>query len=171
MKLIVRKSTLHDCCELTPKLKEAHRIEVRRMANQTPEEALAYSYLMSVKCFTVCSRVELDINPFQKGDMILVDENPIFMFGVVPDDNSTDRGVVWGLGSDEVELSSNDFIRISRAQKDQIIQEFPVCYNFIDAEYKQGIRWLKFLGATITSDPINMGHENAPFHYFEFRRS
>lgn len=128
-----------------------HRSEVWASNNHTAEQALVLSYILSKKSYTV-----------------LKDKCPIFMFGVVPTCEEK-KGVVWALGSNDIDNYKKEFCRRSKIYLKELLQIFPYLYNYIDARYTAGIRWLEFLGAEIFP-AVEFGVEKMPFHYFEFNR-
>jgi hypothetical protein len=63
--------------------------------------------------------------------------------------------------------SKKEFISKSREYARYICRHFPLNYNWIDAEYFAGVKWLLFLGATVyEAQPLGDSKHN--FHYFKF---
>ena len=123
--------------------------EVFAASRKTPGQALAYSLRKSSHAWTA-----------------IVDGRPEAMFGI--GDLNILAGVVapWLLGTDAVEDNVRAFLRMSRDFKSQLLARYPVMRNFVDDRNTASIRWLRWLGATMT-DPVDIrGHQ---FRLFELR--
>lgn len=75
-------------------------------------------------------------------------------------------GAPWLLGTDAVEKHQRQFLRRSLEWRSELLKRYLILRNFVHAENKVSIRWLKWLGFEL-SDPVEMnGHT---FHLFELR--
>ena len=150
-KLTVRPAELHDCCYLKDHLRDEHILEIWSFNQLTPEMALVSSYVVSSCRYTV----------------ILNDTVPIFMFGVTPDIDNT--GMVWALGSKEVDMFKKECMALSFEWLPNIMEGYDMLFNFIDSRYKKGLIWAERLGAII-HDPIDIGYNGESFNKIEIRR-
>jgi hypothetical protein len=147
---VVRISKDEDVDFLKDKLREQDVAEIWASNHHTPEEALKISLNDSIVCLTL----------EDKGQ-------PVAMFGVSPQSAFQNEAIVWMLASPALYNMRTKFLRNCKAVINLFYQYYPYLYNFVDARNKKTIRWLKYLGATV-SEPENYGYENLPFHYFCF---
>ena len=130
-------------------MRKADRDEVFAASGKSPVDALEYSLEKSSHAWTAT-----------------VDGQPEAMFGV--GDLNILAGVVapWLLGTDAVNENVRDFLRMSRDFTAQLLSRFPVMRNFVDDRNTASIRWLIWLGASM-SEPVDIrGHK---FRLFELR--
>ena len=74
-----------------------------------------------------------------------------------------DDGTPWLLGSQEQRKHVKTLLRASRAWMEEQKQIYPRLSNFVDADYPEAIRWLKWLGFDILpAEPI--GNRGAMLH-------
>lgn len=149
--LSVRNSTLHDCCLLKDHLRKEHVKEIWEFERRTPEQSLVLSYILSVESFTVLINGEL----------------PCFMFGVVPDPDG--NGLAWALGSDALDRVYIQFIKRTKYYAQHLLTHFSMIYNYVPADYKAGVNWVKYFGARIY-DKQPLGHNGELYHRWELRR-
>lgn len=96
----------------------------------------------------------------------LIDGVPEVMFGVGEINVLAGIGAPWLLGTDAVERNYMAFLRLSVGFRDQLLERYPTMRNFVDVRNRASIRWLRWLGFTL-SDPVEFrGHE---FRLFELR--
>jgi hypothetical protein len=82
----------------------------------------------------------------------------VSQFSVMDDD-----GIPWMLGSQEHAKHVKALLRASRAWMEVQKRNFPRLTNFVDADYPEAIRWLKWLGfAILPAEPI--GNKGAMIH-------
>ena len=117
----------------------------------TPEEALKQGLEKSIFCCTV------------------LNGNPIFMFGIVPETVLGYKASVWMLGSDDLNNIKRRFLRNSKHFINMMLDFYPYLYNYVDNENKDSIAWLRYMGARI-KEPEPYGKEQQPFRYFYFNR-
>lgn len=150
---IVRDAEIEDVFELAPNLRPKDKREIWKSHHKTAENALMEGLLNSEICFT------MERN-----------EKPIVMFGIVPQSLLSNSATIWLLASPEIERIQVAFLKHSRYFIDLMLQHYPYLDNYVDAENKKSIEWLKFCGATL-EEPKPYGIEKALFRYFYFRRS
>lgn len=130
-------------------MRQADRDEVFAAAGKSPGAALAYSLRKSSHAWTA-----------------IVDGVPEAMFGI--GDLNILAGVVapWLLGTDAVNDHARLFMQMSRDFTAQLLARYPVMRNFVDDRNTASIRWLRWLGATMTDPACIRGHQ---FRLFELR--
>ena len=103
-------------------------------------------------------------NAFDTDDVTLtiLDERniPIAMLGV---GQVTDLAYIWMLGTDSVVDASYDFIKASRKITQSLTKPYGATFNFVHAENKTAIKWLKFCGAKFLRKLYFSDH---PFYEF-----
>jgi hypothetical protein len=131
------------------RMREADRLEVWAASRMTPAEALIYSLRKSSYAWTAT-----------------VNGRPEIMFGV--GDLNVLAGVAapWLLGTDAVETHYIAFLRLSVEFRAQLLQRYAVLRNFVHDGNRASVRWLRWLGFTL-SDPVNVGDH--AFRMFELR--
>lgn len=96
---------------------------------------------------------------------IMLDGDPIGLFGVVPKTALGGGGTVWMLGTEGITKISRKFLRGCRVYVPDMLSGFNHLENYVDARNTVSIQWLKWLGFAIM-DPEPYGHLNLPFHKF-----
>ena len=140
----VRQAVLMDAIVLAPNLRQADY-----------DELLATTYRSPLECL---------ITPFTRSDSqiytIVGDHEEILgMFGIGKE------GAIWMLSSEGLYDNYREpFIRQCRKWIDLLQADHPVIYNFVDVRNTKAIRWLKFCGFTVDSDPQPYGHWGNPFY-------
>jgi Protein of unknown function (DUF2833) len=143
------RATLADAAELAGCLRAADIAELA--AAGLTSEALAFSVEASTWAVTV--RVD--------GAMGCV-------FGVAPLGGTffSDTGVPWMLGSDLVRKHQRLLMRGSAPYIRLMLKDYGHLLNFVHAENKEAVRWLKHMGFTLHPEAPH-GPHGAPFHKFE----
>jgi hypothetical protein len=133
-------------------MRSADRYEVWASSLATPYQAIASSLEYSDLAWTA-----------------MVDDEPIFIFGVAAISPISRHGAPWMLGSQRIEDFPVTFLRSSRKCLTLITDQYPILSNFVDARNITSINWLEWLGFTIKpAQPF--GPFNLLFHPFELRR-
>lgn len=96
---------------------------------------------------------------------IMLDGEPVGLFGVVPQSALGGTGVPWMLGTDAITKISRKFLRGCKVYVPEMISQFERLENYVDARNTVSIQWLKWLGFVIM-EPEPYGHLNLPFHRF-----
>jgi len=82
----------------------------------------------------------------EKSYTVWIGERPAAIFGVgrAPQDASV--GVIWLLGTPEIETIKIQFLRESRKWLEEMSQEYDLLTNVVHEDNQLHIRWLKWLG-------------------------
>ena len=84
---------------------------------------------------------------------VILNGIPVMMFGVV---RSGFNGVVWALGTDDINSMKKTFVKSSFKWRDYFLCSYMSLYNWVDVDNKKAIQWLKFIGAKF-SNPEQRG--------------
>ncbi len=129
-------------------LRPADRREVWASHRRSPYEALAHSLGFSDRAWTA-----------------FVNDRPSLMWGVGRGGCILNPvGVPWMLATRGIELVAREFIRQSRAYVGLMGQGFSRLENYVHAENALSIRWLKWCGFTLVTEPTVFNGED--FHLF-----
>lgn len=102
--------------------------------------------------------------------VVVYDNEPLVMIGVVKRDMLTGSGVVWMLGANRALKYRKEFLRQTKPVIDEMLTIYPRLCNMVHNKNTDSIRWLKWLGFTI-DDPIPHGPDDELFHRFHLERS
>lgn len=152
MTIEVRPSVESDIHALKDRLRREDAEETLAAGNASPERALAYSFSRSSACYTVG-----------------IDGVPVAMFGIVPDSLLGHSANVWFLGAPEMARIKKSFVRQSRRFIATFLSQYEL-WNFVDARYKNAVKWLIACGADFESN-IYLGRGDVRFYRFTIRRS
>lgn len=131
------------------RMREGDRREVEAASGKTPGQALVFSLRKSSLAWTWT-----------------IDGRPEMMFGVGDLNILAGVGAPWLLGTDVVLNHQMEFLRSSIEWRNQLLRRYSVLRNFVDVRNEVSVRWLRWLGFSL-SDPIShRGHE---FMVFELR--
>lgn len=144
--IVIRQAMFHDIAELAPRMRAADVAEIWASNRYTPEAALEIGLEKSDICMTVLYKNEVAA-----------------MLGV------TAEGVVWMLTSDTLEQFKKGFAKLSRQLIEELLKQYPVLFNYVDARHTQSITWLKWCGAKFEA-AVPCGPDRLLFIKFEFRR-
>jgi hypothetical protein len=102
--------------------------------------------------------------------VIIVDDDvPLVMFGLVRLNIVTGLGTPWMLSSEEVLKYVKILLPKSKIVVDQMLEVCPKLINYVQCENTISIRWLKWLGFTI-EEPLPYGVKGKLFHRFNLER-
>lgn len=136
---------------IASRMREADRDSALAGSGRSPIAALTFSYRKSACCWTA-----------------ILDGRPELMWGVGEISASAGVGAPWLLGTDAVEENFRAFLRASYEWPSQLLRQYPVLRNFVDARNTVSVRWLEWLGFRLL-DPVEFrGHQ---FRIFEMRAS
>ena len=90
---------------------------------------------------------------------------PIGIFGVAPTTNPM-LGTVWMLGTDRLEAEALSVARQTQQYVQEMHEDFPVLWNYVDARNELSIRWLEWSGFEITDAHLHHGPEDRLFYEF-----
>lgn len=100
----------------------------------------------------------------------MADGVPVCIWGVVYESFIGKVGVPWMVGSVALDMVAVTFLRRCRAQLMEIFAGYDMLVNYVDARNKKAIQWLRFMGFTISDEPVPYGIFKFPFHKFSMRR-
>jgi hypothetical protein len=143
----IRPATLDDARTLV--LRRADRAEIEALTGRDPRAVLIESVERSASAWAGLADGEL-----------------VCLFGVVPMSLAGVTGIPWLLGSDAVAAYGRQFLRCNRAWLGEMLRDFPLLTNVVDARNTVSIRWLRWLGFTLGT-PQPMGVQGLPFIPFE----
>jgi hypothetical protein len=101
--------------------------------------------------------------------VVMVDDTPCVMLGLVVNSVATGTGTPWLLGTDDALRHKRHFIDLVPPVIDEMLDECPILCNYVHADNKVSIRWLKRIGFTL--DPATPhGISGELFHRFHLKR-
>ena len=119
-------------------LRQADIDEINTLNGLPPGVAVAYSIANS-----------------EKGAAVFIDGDLSAVFGI-------SRGVIWLVGTDEINKHPVAFYRTSRRIFRKLSNGYPKLENYVDARNIPYLRWLQWLGFDI-SPPVDAG--GVSFHH------
>lgn len=142
-----RPSVKEDYIELAPNLRKEDVIELELSAGMPALYCLESSFECSIECNSI-------IHP---------DGSVIGMFGISSNSIFT---VPWMLVSDRLPEIRRKFVPQAQEWVERISDEHPLLLNYVHAENRPALRWLKSLGFTTTKLEPEYGAGKAPFYQF-----
>ena len=100
----------------------------------------------------------------------LVDGRVLCLFGVSARTITSDEASPWLLASDELREHVKVFLRLNRLYIAGIRSRYRVLHNFVGARNTIAIRWLQWLGFTVSEDCIQIGDAKTPMRHFQMLR-
>lgn len=102
-----------------------------------------------------------------------VDGEPVCMFGVVPASLLGRVGVPWMVGTTAMDRLrvQKALLHESRPALQAMFSRYDVLANVVDARNAAAIRWLRWLGFTVSDEAVPYGPDRQPFHTFHMRGS
>lgn len=94
---------------------------------------------------------------------------PAAIYGVKRKSPLSDDGLAWLLMTSEVEHHKVFAARACKKGLAAILAKYQRVFNYVNAENKEIIRWLRWLGADMYG-PVPYGVYNKDHYYFEFVR-
>jgi Bacteriophage T7, probable scaffold protein Gp13 len=149
-----RAATASDARLLSTRLRRSDSAEIWAAVGRDAESVLVEGVAASDPCWAVISG----------GDA------PIALFGVVPDSGQPGSGMVWLLGSDELENNSIGVLRLSSQWVERLHERYDYLWNYIDARNESHIDWLRWCGFHLVERIERHGFEQRPFWRFERHR-
>lgn len=130
MGIRIRSFEAQDVDRLKDRLRRADEKELLETGYRTVEMALAESAARSAISFS-----------------ILVGDNVVGSFGIVPDGLLSESACIWLVGTDELGKIKKTFMMESRRVVNVWLTKYRYLWNFVPKDYHETIRWLKWLGA------------------------
>lgn len=150
---MIRRTTAEDVYVLAENIREEDKNEIWKAAHVFPLEAIKDSVRQSLFSFS-----------YRSGDDLL------FIWGLKRPIQIAPIGIIWMLTANAVEKHKKEFVKASYDVQKLAEKDHVMLFQYVDAEYKRALRWLKWLGYTIYPAK-SFGAENAPFHRVEWRKS
>ena len=94
--------------------------------------------------------------------------NPLCVFGVIDTNIIAGHGSPWMLGTIWMSQTVLPFLRGSMGVVDRMKADYNYLFNFVDARNTLTVRWLKWLGFSM-SEPVPAGRHGEPIRRFEWR--
>ena len=142
-----RPSVFQDCRELAPFLREQDANEVMASNGLSPLRALQASFEGSYECNTIIHEDGSVVGMFGLGD------NGIF-------------GCPWLLGSDKLPETKKVMLPVSAKWVEEMNARHPLLLNYVHAENKVSMKWLKSLGFQFINLVKEYGVGKEPFYQF-----
>lgn len=130
-------------------MRESDRIEVMASSGLLPYDSLKYSCENS-----------------QYSSVLVIDDVPVVIFGLSVINVMTGLGSPWLLASEEMMKNKRQFLDIGPKVIEQMRDICPRLYNYVHHANKSSIRWLKWMGFTVDSEPVKYGVSKDLFHKF-----
>ena len=152
MKIDITRPTQGHADYIARHLREVDRMEAWELHRLSPTMAVNGGLFLSEQSYAV-----------------LVDDEPVLVFGVQPESMVSSTGVVWLLATDNIIKIRKQFIKRCKKVLLDLIQDYDVVYNYVYTKNTIALRWLKWLGFMIHPAEA-MGATGAEFHKIEYRR-
>jgi hypothetical protein len=146
----VRPSILSDCDYISKHIREHDERELG-LWDMAPKDALIQGYATSFQPMT-----------------IITSSMPCAMFGAAPFDAVPGFGIVWLIGTPELFCAKVPFVRQSSMWLEHICRPFGEVGNWVDSRNRNHLRWLKWLGFTVTDTKIV---KDVPVHFHHLKVS
>lgn len=129
-------------------MRDADALEVWEMCRHTPLQSI---------------RAGLDISKFST--VAVINGIPCAVFGLVVVDILSGTGVPWLLGTDYAVEQRRVFLKHCKQGLGQMLDICPNLFNYVHADNKISVRWLKYMGFNIEK-ALPIGTNGAMFHKF-----
>lgn len=100
---------------------------------------------------------------------VVIDGEPVAIFGLSRCNPVTGSGVPWLLSSENALKHKREFLLQSPKVIEQMLNVCPYLFNFVHTENRTSVRWLKWLGFTI-EESRPFGKKGELFHRFHLTR-
>lgn len=149
----LRRPEAGDIDYLAQHMREADRRELKRWNGQDAGYELELAVRLSDTVYTGC----------------LDDGTILSMFGAARINLLEETGVIWELSSTDVNLNKRLFARASRMGFDALCRDLSDVnqfFNWVDVEYEAAVRWIQWLGGTMSIEPSVQGNFGGVFQRF-----
>lgn len=119
----------------------------------------------SMSRHTPADAIERGLNISQHSSVVMVDDEPCAVLGLVQLDMLTGTGVPWLLGTDHAVKHRRTFLKYSKCGIEQMLSICPQLFNYVHADNEVSVNWLQHMGFTI-DNPEPMGRDCELFHRF-----
>lgn len=144
-----RPTTADDVLYVAERIRKADRQEIAASVGGTPLRSLTRGLSLSAPCRT-----------------IVIDDVPVAIFGVVPDQTNPERGFIWMLGTDAIESAPMTILRNCRALVETLNTFYPILTNVVDARNTVHLKWLRWCGFEFIKKHRRFGRAKRTFIEF-----
>jgi hypothetical protein len=148
VKYDIRLATIEDVEFLSERLKPMDLVEIDATTGRSPYQVLKSGLEGSDNCMVGTA-----------------DGVPICIYGVRKPSHLSDSGVIWMLGTDDVEKHFMKFGRECKNEVKRMVSNLRMVENYCHADNKKTIVWLKWLGFKF-EDPAPYGRKGEMFRRF-----
>lgn len=152
MKLEVRKADIRDVFYIHDKLRAVDNYEILAASGLAPLEALLEGFRRNKENYCITK-----------------DDLPIAIGGVAVAQDGFEA-YPWLLATDELVRHQHFFLRVSKPFVQDMLLRYPKLRNYAYARNTVHIKWLKWLGFTITRTVDDYGYLELPFVEFQMER-
>ena len=142
-----RPARFEDCLEMAPNMRSQDAKEVMASHGFEPYAALHESYKVSTEANSI----------------IHADGSVVGMFGVT---NVGSYAVPWLLGTDKLIQTRRIMLPVAKQWVDEIIERYPLLFNYVHEDNTISRRWLKSLGFEFIKLEKEYGVGKEPFIQF-----
>ena len=101
--------------------------------------------------------------------VVVIDDKPCMVFGVVNNSVLSNSGIPWALGTNGVVVNYRLFARESKKVLSAVMSQYSSLSNYVHADNILSIKWLKWMGFNIDiAQPTGINGEM--FHRFHLER-
>ena len=150
--IIVRPMVEANIEVIAASARQADRDEIVEGCGQTVAGALSYGLRASVAAHVICW-----------GD------TPLAAFGDVSHSPCAGIGIPWLVSTHAIEQHARPFLRACRPLLNLMLVRHPTLVNYVDARNTAAIRWLEWLGFTMSS-PVPYGPNQLLFRQFHMNQ-
>ena len=145
-------ATFQHAVYIAENVRDEDREEMWASCMQQPSRALRLGMEFSDKCLTG-----------------LIDDVPVCMWGVLSESMIFNHGTPWMVAAKGIDDRAAVFLRHCKAPVMDLLNNYAMLENYVDARNTRSITWLKWLGFTI-EEPRPYGALKMPFHRFFMQR-
>lgn len=137
--IIFRPPTQRDLASVALNMREADVLECKLMGQHTPLDALTEGVELSAWSFAA-----------------IVEDEPVCIFGVASDGLLADEGCPWLLSVNGIEKHAKAMLIGTRAYLSRMRQEYETLSNYVLADNRSAIRYLKWCGFDVGGQVIEV---------------
>lgn len=119
--------------------------------------------------FTPLGALETSISKSQYAAVAWVDDEPCAIYGLIIHDALAGVGIPWMLASEKAMKHKREFLAQTPGIIKAMLDICPTLYNYVHAENRTSIRWLRWLGFEI-EPALPLGQNGELFHRFHRER-
>ena len=150
-------ATEDDVEQIAPRVRECDRREIWALIHKEPRDALLEMLREHDKNARAC----------------FLDGKVVALFGMIDEhtDSVTERaGILWMIGTDEIYENPDLFHEHTKRWLIRYRQRYDKISNWVDSRNTTAVEWIKSVGFEV-AEPVPVGPDNVPFHYFVWRRT